>query len=120
MNLSAARPLRVAIAELHPVNQSYVIEICLLQVGVLTSRLGNDCQVLCWQHHMLRKPGTLIEQLCCKSCLCCPSMQTLFCSDVDISTGRQEVIASSLICVANVLERVPSLLCRSIAYRQRA
>ena len=28
------------------------------EVGVLTSRLGNDCQVLCWQHHMRRKPGT--------------------------------------------------------------
>ena len=39
------------------------------EVGVLTSRLGNDCQVLCWQHHMMRNPGTLIEQLCCKSCL---------------------------------------------------
>ena len=39
-------------------------------------------------------------------------MQTLFCCDVDINIVRQGVTASSLTCIANVLERLPSLLCR--------
>lgn len=45
------------------------------EVGVLTSRLGNDCQVLCWQHHMLRKLGTVnsfVAKLACAAKACKP------------------------------------------------